>query len=101
METITVPLTQALTVGGKEITEVSLRASTVGDEEDAMQQAVQLGKAKNSITFELCLVSKLTRLPYDTIRHLPGRDYAKIRQAMNKLNKLELEDPTLLTQPQD
>ncbi|MDE6734943.1 MAG: phage tail assembly protein, partial [Desulfovibrio sp.] len=46
-QTKTVKLAEPIMVGGKEVTEVTLRRSTVGDEEDAMQQAVQLKRGKN------------------------------------------------------
>ncbi|MDE6735577.1 MAG: phage tail assembly protein, partial [Desulfovibrio sp.] len=64
----------------------TLRRSTVGDEEDAMQQAVQLKRGKNPVTVEVCLFSKVTRLPYDAIRSLYGADYAAIREAFKDLN---------------
>lgn len=86
METKTVKLLEPIQVGGKEVTEVTLRRSTVGDEEDAMQQAVQLKRGKNAVTVEVCLFSKVTRLPYDAIRSLYGTDYAAIREAFNNLN---------------
>lgn len=86
MNTRTVKLLEPIQVGGKEITEVTLRRATVGDEEDAMQQAVQLKRGKNPVTVEMCLFSKVTRLPYDAIRSLYGTDYAAIREAFNDLN---------------
>lgn len=85
-EKTTVKLLEPIQVGGKEITEVALRRSTVGDEEDAMQQAVQLKRAKNPVTVEMCLFARLTRLPYDAIRSLRGTDYAAIRAAHNRIN---------------
>lgn len=85
-ETRTVKLREPIQVGGKEVTEVTLRRSTVGDEEDAMQQAVQLKRGKNPVTVEMCLFARVTRLPYDAIRALHGRDYAAIREAFNDLN---------------
>ena len=87
-----------LNVGGKEISEVIIRASTVGDEEDAMQEAINLKKGNNNVTVELCLMAKLTRLPYDAIRSLPGQDYQKLKNALAELNGIagkEPENPTM------
>lgn len=91
-QTRTVKLLEPIQVGGKEVTEVTLRRSTVGDEEDAMQQAVQLKRGKNPVTVEMCLFAKVTRLPYDAIRSLHGRDYAAIRAAHNALNGFAPEE---------
>lgn len=91
MENATVTLSAPVMAAGKEVTEVSLRRATVGDEEDAMQQAIQLKRGKNPVTVEMCLFAKVTRLPYDAIRSLAGRDYAAIREAHNRLNGFEPE----------
>lgn len=85
-ETKTVKLAEPIQMGAKEITEVTLRRSTVGDEEDAMQQAVQLKRGKNPVTVEMFLFAKVTRLTYDAIRSMYGTDYAAIREAFNDLN---------------
>ena len=85
-QTKTIKLAEPIMMGGKEITEVTLRRSTVGDEEDAMQQAVQLKRGKNPVTVEMCLFARVTRLPYDAIRSMYGADYATIREAFNDLN---------------
>lgn len=88
MKTKLVRLNEPLNIGGKEITEVVVRRSTVGDEEDAMQQAISLKRGHNNVTVELCLMSKLTRLPYDAIRGMPGPEYQKLKEALNEVNGL-------------
>lgn len=89
MEKEIVKLTYPITVEGSEISELTLRPSRVGDEEDAMQMAVRLKKADNPVTVEVLLFSHLTKLPYDAIRLLHGQDYQKLRQTLNRLNGVE------------
>lgn len=86
MNTATVTLREPVQTAGQEVTEVTLRRATVGDEEDAMQQAIQLKRGKNPVTVEMCLFSRVTRLPYDVIRTMNGVDYAALREAHNRLN---------------
>ncbi|MBQ3059612.1 MAG: phage tail assembly protein [Desulfovibrio sp.] len=93
----TVILSEAIEVGGKQITEVIIRRSTVGDEEDAMQQAIQIKRARNAVTVEMCLMSRLTRLPYDAIRNMCGPDYAALRMALNELNGGSPEEENPMT----
>lgn len=81
-----VVLNEPLNVGGKTIAEVVVRASTVGDEEDAMQLAVNMKRSTNPVTVEVSLLSIVTRLPYDAIRGMRGADYGKLRDALNELN---------------
>lgn len=82
-------LKEPLEVAGKILTEIEVRRSTIGDEEDAMQTAIQLKKGKNPLTVEMCLMARVTRLPYDKIRLMHGQDYAAIRAALNELNGVE------------
>lgn len=92
-----VTLQENLSVGGKPLAEVVVRASTVGDEEDAMQLAVNMKRGTNPVTVEVCLLSIVTRLPYDAIRGMNGADYGKLRDALNDLNgasRDEGENPT-------
>ena len=86
MKKTTVKIEKPILIAGKEVSEICLRSSTVGDEEDAMQQAVQLKRSKNNVTIELCLFAKLTRIPYDVLRTLQGPDYQKLRDALNEMN---------------
>ena len=81
-----VVLNEPLNVGGKTIAEVVVRASTVGDEEDAMQLAVNMKRSTNPVTVEVSLLSIVTRLPYDAIRGMRGADYGQLRAALNELN---------------
>lgn len=92
-----VVLNEPLNVGGKTIAEVVVRASTVGDEEDAMQLAVNMKRSTNPVTVEVSLLSIVTRLPYDAIRGMRGADYGKLRDALNELNGAgdgSVENPT-------
>ena len=86
MKEITVTLAQPVMLRGVEVSSVTVRPSTVGDEEDAMQQAIQLKKARNPVTVEMCLLSRVARVPYDVLRSMNGRDYAALRGALNSLN---------------
>lgn len=99
MKTKHVTLAEPLTVAGKELSEVIVRRSTVGDEEDAMQEAIRLKRGNNNVTVELCLMAKLTRLPYDAIRSMPGPEYQKLKEALNEVNSPaeEIENPTQMT----
>lgn len=105
MGTKTVKLSQPLVVAGKELSEVIVRRSTIGDEEDAMQQAIQLKKGKNPLTVEMCLMCRVARLPYDAVRAMHGPDYMAIREAMNTLNgnapELETDDENPMTLMED
>lgn len=93
MKEKTIDLLEPITVKGEERTTVTIRRSTVGDEEDAMEMAIKLNRPKNSVTVEICMFSKLTRLPYDVIRGMCGQDYTALREALNELNSPE--DPTV------
>lgn len=94
-----IKLDEPLAVGGKNIEEVIIRASTVGDEEDAMQEAINVGRGENNVTVELCLISKLTRLPYDAIRSMSGPEYKKLKDALSELNGIreKKENPIQIT----
>lgn len=85
----TIKLQEAIEVGGQTLTEIEVRRSTIGDEEDAMQTAVQMKRAKNPLTVEMCLMARVAKLPYDKIRQMHGPDYAAIRSALNELNGME------------
>ena len=95
----TIQLKEPIEVGGKTLTEIEVRRSTIGDEEDAMQTAVRMKRGQNPLTVEMCLFAKVTRLPYDKIRMMNGQDYAAIRAALNELNGVEPptddENPTM------
>lgn len=96
MKEKTIDLLEPVTVGGVEMPQVSIRRSTVGDEEDAMEMAIRLKRPKNSVTVEVCMFSKLTKLPYDVVRSMCGQDYTALRDALSELNTpLDAEDPTV------
>ena len=59
----TVKLSAPLQVGGKEVWELTVRPSTVGDEEDGMQDAVAMHKGNNPLTAEMALLARITRVP--------------------------------------
>ena len=63
-----------------------MRPSTIGDEEDAMQDAVGMGKATNPLTAEMTLLARIARVPYDALRGLSSGDYLKLRAAFNVVN---------------
>ena len=81
-----VKLSAPLQVGGKEVWELTVRPSTIGDEEDAMQDAVGMGKATNPLTAEMTLLALIARIPYDALRALSSGDYLKLRNAFNAVN---------------
>lgn len=87
-----VTLVEPISVGGKELLEVDVRRSCIGDEEDAMQQAIQMKRGKNPLTVEMCLMARVSGLPFDAVRSMHGPDYTAIRQAMNELNGLSPDD---------
>ncbi len=86
MKEKTVILLEPVSVRGEKKKEIVVRASTVGDEEDAMQRAVQMNKARNPVTVELCLISRVSGIKYDDLRGMNGQDYATLRAALNELN---------------
>ena len=92
----TVKLSAPLQVGGKEVWELTVRPSTIGDEEDAMQDAVGMGKATNPLTAEMALLARIVRVPYDALRGLSSGDYLKLRAAFNAVNGTDesQENPT-------
>lgn len=93
----TVKLSAPLQVGGKDVWELTVRPSTIGDEEDAMQDAVGMGKATNPLTAEMALLARIVRVPYDALRGLSSGDYLKLRAAFNVVNGTNesQENPTL------
>ena len=82
-----VKLSAPLQVGGKEVWELTVRPSTVGDEEDGMQDAVAMHKGNNPLTAEMTLLARIARIPYDALRALSSGDYLKLRSAFNEVNR--------------
>lgn len=100
-KTLTVTLSEPVEIGGQQMTEITVRPSNIGDEEDAMQQAVSLKRPKNPLTVEMCILSRVTRIPYDKLRKMNNRDYAALRSALNELTGIgtgdaEDENPMML-----
>jgi len=80
-------LDKPLKVGGAELAKLSVRASTVGDEEDAQAMAADMGRANVPLTAELYLFSVITGVAYDDLRLLSAVDYEKIRKAYREVNQ--------------
>lgn len=85
-ETRIVKLSEPVEVGDKTLTEVEVRRANIGDEEDALQRCIDMKRSKNPLCLELCLFSRLTKIPYDKLRQMHNDDYGKIREAANELN---------------
>ena len=79
----TVTLSAPIQVGGKDVLELTVRPSTIGDEEDAMQDAVGIRRGNNPLTAEMALLARIVRVPYDALRGLSSGDYLKLRAAFN------------------
>lgn len=94
MEAKTINLSRPVTVNGAEVTEITVRPTTVGNEEDAMQMAISMKRGKNPLTVEMCLFAKSTKLPFDALRAMPSSDYVKIRKAVNEVNGIEEDEET-------
>ena len=92
----TVSLSAPIRVGGKDVLELTVRPSTIGDEEDAMQDAVGMGKGTNPLTAEMTLLARIVRVPYDALRGLSSGDYLKLRSAFNVVTSVgeSQENPT-------
>lgn len=88
----TVKLSAPLQVGGKEVWELTVRPSTIGDEEDGMQDAVGMHRGNNPLTAEMALLARITRVPYDAMRGLSSGDYLKLRAAFNVVNRVNAVD---------
>lgn len=92
----TVTLSAPIQVGGKEVWELTVRPCTIGDEEDAMQDAVGMHRGNNPLTAEMTLLARIVRVPYDALRGLSSGDYLKLRAAFNAVNGTDesQENPT-------
>lgn len=72
-------LCEPVSFGGKTYTSLDMRRPTMGDEEDAVDQAITLGKGDNQVTVELCLVGLIVGAAYDDMRRLPTAVYKQLR----------------------
>lgn len=100
METKKVALSTPIIVNGQELNEVEVRPTTIGDEENALQQAIKQKRGANNLTVELFHLARATRLPFDALRGMKTVDYVKIRAALNEVNGFEKpeeepENPTM------
>lgn len=86
-----------ITVNGKKLSTITLRQSTVGDEEDAQVLALTVAAASEQIpvplTSEICLFATLTGISYDDIRRLRPHEYALLRQAYDEVNSVRPTEP--------
>lgn len=87
MKTKDITLAEEVVIAGKPTKTVTVRRATVGDEEDAMDMAIQFGRPSNRVTMEMCLLSLISGIPYPTLRGMDGEDYALIRDAHNDLSR--------------
>ena len=78
-----ITLSKPIIVGKTTVEKVEIKPLTLGDNEDAMALAVQMGKADNQFTLALCLLSKATGISYDKLRALPMVDGQNLINAMN------------------
>ena len=92
----TVTLSAPIQVGGKDVLVLTVRPCTIGDEEDAMQDAVGMHRGNNPLTAEMTLLARTVRVPYDVLRGLSSGDYLKLRAAFNAVNGTDesQENPT-------
>lgn len=96
-------LVEPIEIGGKQTGEIEMRASTIGDEEDALQMAIQMKRSANNLTVEMCLYSILTNVPFDKIRMMNSADYAALRQThlrqIGKIMEADAENPMTQDEP--
>lgn len=95
MNPITIPLDAPLAVGGKSLAALTMREPTMAEEEDAMAQAVDLGRGMVPLTTEMCMYASLCNVPYDAVRSMKSVDYQKLRDAYQRFTR-----PTA-TRPED
>lgn len=79
-------------IGGVEVTEIEIRPSTIGDEEDAVTSASAVGRDKNPLTTEMFILSSVTQIPYETLRKMNTPDYLLLRKALNDLNGMNTSE---------
>lgn len=92
MQTKIIKLSQPVMFKGEMLKELTVRRINIGEEEDAMQAAVQMKRARNTLTVEMCIFAKAARINYDTVRQMSNTDYAKLRAAMDEISGLEEEE---------
>jgi len=96
-----VTLKEPLTIGGQTFTTIDVRRPCVGDEEDAMEQAISMGRGENRVTLEICLFSILTSIPYDKLRGMDAEDYTAIRKAADAVSRPTKKEEAKAEEPQE
>ncbi len=66
---------------------------TVGMEEDAFDMCLNLGKANNLLSAEICTLAVLTGSNYDEIRNLPIYDISMLREKYHFLLQAPKKEP--------
>ncbi|CAK7034640.1 MAG: hypothetical protein DELT_00510 [Desulfovibrio sp.] len=84
---IPVKFSPSVTIGGKKYASINMKCPTIGDEEDAQDMAIALGKPFNPVTAEICTFAVLTGFGYDDIRTLPTWAYQLLRPAYDEAVK--------------
>lgn len=87
MNPITITLDNPVAVGGKSLAALTMREPTMAEEEDAMAQAVDLGRGTVPLTTEMCMYGLLCGIPYDAVRSMKSTDYQKLRDAYQRFTR--------------
>ncbi|MDR2503770.1 MAG: phage tail assembly protein [Deltaproteobacteria bacterium] len=70
-----------LKIGGAARATLDMRDPCMGDEEDALSMAQDMGRGENALTVEMCLLSRLCGLRYEETRSMRSADYKRLREA--------------------
>lgn len=87
MNTVSITLNTPLVLGGKTLDSLTMREPTMAEEEDAMAQAVDLGRGTVPLTTEMCMYALLCNISYDAVRGLKSADYQKLRDAYQRFTR--------------
>ena len=87
MNKIEISLDYPVKVGGKALSVLEMREPTMADEEDSMDMAISLGRPRNPITTEMCILGILCGVPYEEVRRMHTVDYKKMRSCYDKLTR--------------
>lgn len=85
-------LDEPIEICGQTVSEIEMRRPTIGDLEDAQQEAIRHKRVQNAITMEMCLITRVTKINYDKLRQMYQPDYLKLRDALNELNGVTKKD---------
>jgi len=80
---------------GQMVSSVKIHRPTVGEEEDAIEMALSLGKSReNLLAIEICTYAIITGLKYESLREMDQDDYSAIRRAFEEINApLKRQEP--------